>query len=108
MFEAVSGVLNSANIEVRCLHILCTLQFLTTLCACTTNSSLQYIKWDMNRPLTQVISATEGVTKGRQGEVAHRYVLGLYELQGRLLEAFPMLLIENSASGGAISYGVAM
>ena len=37
----------------------------------------------------------------RQGEVYHRYVLGVYELQRRLTEKYPHLLLENCAGGGA-------
>ena len=36
-----------------------------------------------------------------QGELFHRYVLGVYELQERLTREFPELLLENCASGGA-------
>ena len=31
----------------------------------------------------------------------HRYVLGLYELQQRLVDRYPDLLLENCAGGGA-------
>ena len=37
----------------------------------------------------------------RQGELYHRYVLGVYELQERLLAEFPHLLLENCSGGGA-------
>lgn len=60
------------------------------------------MKWDMNRPLTEVFSlkmarAGEDVW---QSETCHRYILGLYNLQERLTTAFPDLLLENCASGG--------
>ncbi len=57
-----------------------------------------YLKWDMNRPLIDVYSSA--LPPDRQGEAAHRYVLGLYELQGRLVDDFPDLLLENCCSGG--------
>lgn len=57
-----------------------------------------YLKWDMNRPLIDVYSSA--LPPDRQGEAAHRYVLGLYELQGRLVTDFPELLLENCCSGG--------
>lgn len=60
---------------------------------------LKYLKWDMNRSLATVYSAALPAT--RQGEVYHRYVLGVYELQRRLTENFPDLLLENCAGGGA-------
>ena len=60
---------------------------------------LKYLKWDMNRSLAQVYSAV--LPAKRQGEVYHRYVLGVYELQRRLTEKYPHLLLENCAGGGA-------
>lgn len=60
---------------------------------------VKYVKWDMNRSLTHVWSA--GLPAARQGEVYHRYVLGVYSLQQRLLERYPDLLLENCAGGGA-------
>ena len=62
------------------------------------SANIAYIKWDFNRSLTEVGSATVGAE--RQAEVFHRYVLGLYELLERLLTAYPHLLLEGCASGG--------
>ena len=59
---------------------------------------IDYIKWDMNRQLSEVYSPT--LPPERQGEVYHRFVLGYYELLRRLNEAFPDLLIESCCSGG--------
>ena len=62
------------------------------------SADISYVKWDMNRPLTDVGSLhLEGKY---QGELFHRYVLGLYEMQERLITEFPDLLLENCASGG--------
>lgn len=72
IYQSVAAVLRSANIE--------------------------YIKWDMNRPLTDAASAY--LTKEQQGEVFHRHVLAVYALQERLLAEFPGLLLENCTSGG--------
>ncbi len=58
-------------------------------------TNIKYIKWDMNRPLTDVGSL---VTRG--GEIHHRYMLGVYELMERLVSEFPDLLLENCSSGG--------
>lgn len=53
----------------------------------------------MNRQLTDLGSA---VLKERaQGELLHRYVLAVYELQERLTQEFPNLLLENCSGGGA-------
>ena len=62
------------------------------------SAPISYLKWDMNRPLTDVYSAA--LPPRRQGEAAHRYVLGLYEMQERLVTDFPDLLLENCCSGG--------
>lgn len=62
------------------------------------SASITYLKWDMNRPLTDVYSPS--LPPRRQGEVSHRYVLGLYELQERLVSQFPGVLLENCCSGG--------
>lgn len=73
VFGVVSKILHSANIE--------------------------YVKWDMNRQITDLGSACLG--KDNMGELYHRYVLAVYELQERLLAEFPNLLLENCSGGGA-------
>lgn len=60
---------------------------------------IAYLKWDMNRPLTD--AGSEYLPADRQGEIWHRHVLGLYSIQERLINEFPELLIENCSSGGA-------
>ena len=60
---------------------------------------IRYLKWDMNRSLANVYSAA--LPAARQGEVYHRYVLGLYDIQQRLIDRYPDLLLENCAGGGA-------
>ncbi len=57
-----------------------------------------YVKLDMNRPLTNVFSL--GCEREKQGGVFHRYVLGYYSFLQRLTRDFPDLLIENCCSGG--------
>lgn len=61
-------------------------------------ANIEYVKWDMNRPLTEVCSAA--LPPDRQGETAHRYVLGVYELMERLTRDFPDLLLESCSGGG--------
>lgn len=73
VYEAVASILRSANIA--------------------------YVKWDMNRQLTDLGSI--GLDADRQGEIYHRYVLAVYELQERLITEFPDLLLENCSGGGA-------
>lgn len=73
VWERISAVLRSANIE--------------------------YVKWDMNRQLADLGSL--GLESDRQGELYHRYVLAVYELQERFHREFPNLLMENCSGGGA-------
>ncbi len=73
VYESVAKILRSANIE--------------------------YVKWDMNRQISDL--GSYGLDVERQGEICHRFVLGVYELQERLLQEFPHLLLENCSSGGA-------
>lgn len=62
------------------------------------SANIEYVKWDMNRPLTEVCSYA--AESGSQGEISHRYVLGVYELMERLTADFPDLLLENCSGGG--------
>lgn len=62
------------------------------------NNNIEYVKWDFNRYLTDVYSCA--IPWDRQGEVHHRYVLGVYDLLNRLTSRYPNLLIEGCASGG--------
>lgn len=72
LFNTISGVLNSANIS--------------------------YVKWDMNRSICDWY--TPSLPSGNQGEMPHRYVLGLYELLERLTSTFPEILFEGCSGGG--------
>lgn len=63
------------------------------------SANIEYVKWDMNREHTDLFSSY--LPKDRQGELEHRYVLALYELQERLIKEFPNLLLENCSGGGA-------
>lgn len=72
IIESVSNVLQKANIE--------------------------YVKWDMNRYMTEAGSAL--LSDERQGEVMHRYMLGLYYVLEQITTRFPNVLFESCASGG--------
>ena len=63
------------------------------------SANIAYVKWDMNRQLSDLGSSY--LPKERQQELFHRYVLGVYELQERLVTEFPDLLLENCSGGGA-------
>lgn len=62
-------------------------------------AKVSYIKWDMNRSITECYSVA--LPADRQGEVFHRYILGVYDLYERLTSEFPHILFESCASGGA-------
>ena len=63
------------------------------------SANIAYVKWDMNRQLSDLGSSY--LPKERQQELFRRYVLGVYELQERLVTEFPDLLLENCSGGGA-------
>ena len=62
------------------------------------SADIRYVKWDMNRSLADVYSTA--LPAARQGEVRHRYVLGLYRLMEDLLARYPELLLEGCSGGG--------
>lgn len=67
--------------------------------AILSESQIDYIKWDMNRYISEAYSTH--LSGDRQGEIYHRYILGVYALYERLLDKYPAILIESCAGGGA-------
>lgn len=65
---------------------------------CFDGCEIDYFKWDMNRNLAEVGSPS--LPPERQGEVSHRYMLGVYELFAWFGEHFPHAMIENCSGGG--------
>ena len=63
------------------------------------SANIEYIKWDMNRQLTEV--GSNALASDRQRELWHRYVLGVYDVMERLITDYPHLLLENCSGGGA-------
>lgn len=61
-------------------------------------ANIRFIKWDFNRHMSTAYSSS--LPPDRQGEVYHRYILGLYKLMERLISAYPDLLIESCSGGG--------
>ncbi|MGN1408987.1 MAG: alpha-galactosidase [Eubacteriales bacterium] len=59
---------------------------------------IDYLKWDFNRNLTEAGSALLSYEHGE--EIFHRFILGTYEIMGRLNRDFPDMLIENCSGGG--------
>ena len=66
------------------------------ICKVLDQGNIEYVKWDMNRSLMDIYSAT---TKD-QGRVLHDYVLGLYDFLERLVQRYSNLLIEGCSAGG--------
>ncbi len=62
-------------------------------------SSISYIKWDMNRAMSEVYSSCHDASS--QGRVMHEYILGVYHLYDLLTTNYPDILFESCASGGA-------
>ena len=62
------------------------------------SAEISYVKWDMNRTFTDYYSGA--LPPERQGEVAHRYVLGLYRCMRELTARFPDILFEGCSAGG--------
>ncbi|MBQ7488869.1 MAG: alpha-galactosidase, partial [Clostridia bacterium] len=54
------------------------------LCGILDNARIEYIKWDFNRSLANFYS--HALPAARQGETGHRFMLGTYQLLGRILE----------------------
>ena len=61
-------------------------------------ANVDYLKWDFNRSISDIYCAA--LPADRQGEVPHRYVLGLYEFLDRLGKRYPDMLIEGCSGGG--------
>jgi alpha-galactosidase len=63
------------------------------------SANIKYVKWDMNRQLTDL--GSDNIPAERHGEIFHRYMLAVYEMMDRLTTDFPDLLLENCSGGGA-------
>nr|WP_245347550.1 alpha-galactosidase [Cohnella lubricantis] len=68
------------------------------LTAILSSAPISYVKWDMNRNMTEIGSAQ--LPPERQRETAHRYMLGLYEVLEKITSAFPHILFESCSGGG--------
>ena len=71
------------------------IQEMTKICS---SANISYIKWDMNRVFSDYYSQV--LPTDRQGEVAHRYVVGFYHCMKELTKRFPHILFEGCSSGG--------
>lgn len=62
------------------------------------NNNIEYIKWDMNRYVSQ--ANFPGVPVDEQKTVWVKYVQNLYEIFGHIKRKYPHVFFENCASGG--------
>ena len=68
------------------------------VCAILESVPISYVKWDMNRSMTEIGSAL--LPAERQRETAHRYMLGLYKVMETITSRFPEILFESCSGGG--------
>ncbi len=61
-------------------------------------ANIYYVKWDINRSLSDIWSNKLPETK--QGEVYHRYILGLYRVMDAIILTHPDILFEGCSGGG--------
>ena len=71
---------------------------LERLCSVLASAPISYVKWDFNRSICDKYSASLPAEK--QGEMAHRFMLGLYRVLDGMLSAYPHLLLEGCSGGG--------
>ena len=62
------------------------------------SANIAYVKWDFNRHITDLYSVA--LPADKQGEVYHRYMLGLYSLLERITTKYPDILFESCSGGG--------
>ena len=67
-----------------------------SICKVLDMGTVDYLKWDYNRCITDVYSRTAS----DQGRVLYDYILGLYDFLERLTEKYPDMLIEGCSGGG--------
>ncbi|WP_294897780.1 alpha-galactosidase [uncultured Eubacterium sp.] len=65
-------------------------EILKRICAILDQGNIEYIKWDMNRSMSDVYA----------GNVAYDYVLGLYDFLEKLTSRYSDILIEGCSGGG--------
>jgi alpha-galactosidase len=71
---------------------------INTVSSVLRSAPISYVKWDMNRHMTEIGSET--LPPQRQRETAHRYMLGLYRVLEEITTAFPEVLFESCSGGG--------
>lgn len=71
---------------------------ISAICSVLESAPIEYVKWDMNRHMTDVASAL--LPSNRQKETAHRYMLGLYRVLEEITSRNPKVLFESCSGGG--------
>lgn len=69
------------------------------------DANIYYVKWDINRSLADIWS--NQLPAHKQGEVYHRYILGLYRVMDNIIKTHPDILFEGCSGGGG-RYDAAM
>ncbi|MDO5549817.1 MAG: alpha-galactosidase [Lachnospiraceae bacterium] len=69
------------------------------------DANIYYVKWDINRSITDIWS--NNLPAEKQGEVYHRYILGLYRVMNEIILTHPDILFEGCSGGGG-RYDAAM
>ena len=59
------------------------------------NNNIEYVKWDMNRHISDISS-----NNYHAGEISHRYMIGLYRIFKEIIDTHPNIYFEGCASGG--------
>lgn len=62
------------------------------------DANIFYVKWDINRSLADIWS--NELPGEKQGEVYHRYILGLYRVMDNIIKTHPDILFEGCSGGG--------
>lgn len=79
-------LLDYTNVEVRDYIV-------NSLSKLLADNNITYVKWDMNRSMTDT-------TSDMAGAFFHNYVLGLYDVMKRITDKFPEVLFEGCSAGG--------
>lgn len=66
-----------------------------SICKVLNQGNVEYVKWDMNRSLSDIYSADR-----EMGKVSYDYMLGVYDFAEKLMQRYPNLLIEGCSGGG--------
>ena len=65
------------------------------VCKVLDEADVDYLKWDANRSITDIYSAST-----LPGKLLYDYILGLYDFLERLTQRYPNMLIEGCSGGG--------